>query len=140
MTARVRAIEHGIVLQDFSNFADAETALGAFAEARAFVQLQPRGSILMLTDVTGSNFTQPVIEGIRDLAVHNKPWVRASALFGLTPIMRVICRALLALTGREIKVFETRTQAMAYLMGFSVPASAAAASPQTPSSPPSGPR
>jgi hypothetical protein len=138
---RVRVIEHGIVLQDFSNFTDTATALTAFAEARAFMQQRPRdASALVLTDVTNSSFNQEVIDAIRALAVHHKPWVKASALIGLTAIMRVIYRALIAITGRDIKVFETRDSAIDYLMRFSAPASAEPASPRKPSDPPAGRR
>ena len=141
MSTRVRLIEGGIFLQDFSHFADPQSALDAFRDARALMKVQPRdGSVLVLTDVTGSTFNQTVVDQIRELAVHHKPWVKASALFGLTPIMRVICRALLRLTGRDIRVFETRAQALDYLQKFIAPASEAPASPQTPSSPPGGPR
>ena len=141
MNPRVRLIENGVFLQDFSHFKDSETAHDAFRQARTLMELQPRnGSVLVLTDVTGSTFNQAVIDEIRQLAVHHKPWVKASALFGLTAIMRVICRALLTLTGRDIKVFETRDQAMEYLGKFISPASEAPASPQKPSVPPGGPR
>jgi len=141
MTARVRLIEHGIVLQDFSNLADSVTALAAFQEARAFMQQRPRNArTLVLTNVTDSTFNQEVVNDIRALAVHHKPWVRASAIFGLTPIMRVVCRAVLALTGRDIRIFETSEQAVEYLLSVNAPASAEPASPQKPAGPPSGRR
>jgi hypothetical protein len=141
MTPRVRLIEHGIVLQDFSNITDPHAALSALAEARSFMKQRPRTlSVLLLTDVTGSSFNQRVVDEFRELAVHHKPWVKASAIFGLTAIMRVIFRAIMALTRRDVRVFETREQAMNYLQSFTSPASEAPASPRTPSDPPSGPR
>jgi hypothetical protein len=141
MKSRVRIIERGIVLQDFSNFTDAETALDAFREARAFMQQRPRtASLLVLTDVSNSTFNQQVIDDIRALAEHNKPWVRASALYGLTALMRIVLRALIALTRRDIRVFDTREAAIEYLLRFNAPATAAPASPQKPSSPPGGRR
>jgi hypothetical protein len=141
MTPRVRVIEQGIVLQDFSNFTDTESALDAFHEARVFMQQRPRnGSVLLLTDVSNSTFNQRVIDDIRQLAEHHKPWVRASAIFGMTAIMRVILRALTALTGRDIRIFESRAAAIDYLVRFNDPATAGPASPQKPSNPPTGRR
>jgi hypothetical protein len=138
---RVRLIEHGIVLQDFSNIPDQTGALALIQEARLFMETQPRDrSVLVLTDVTNSSFNQTVVDAMRALAVHHKPWVRASAVYGLTALMRVIVRALIALTGRDIKVFESRDSAIDYLMRFSAPASAEPASPRKPSDPPTGRR
>jgi HEAT repeat protein len=70
----------------------------------------------VLTDVTGSNFSQAAIESLKDLVQHNKPYVKASALVGLSALTRVVFRALLALTRRDIRVFESRAQAIAYLL------------------------
>src|SRR4051812_12691973 len=138
---RVRVIEHGIVLQDFSNVPDAESALAAFEEARAFMaRRRADKSTRLITDLTDSNFNQKVVEGIKRLAEHHRPYVGASAIIGVSPIMRVIWRAVVALTGRDIRIFDNRDAAIAYLKEVSVPASAAAASPQTPEGPPGGRR
>ena len=133
MSERVRVIEHGIVLQDFT-YADPIEARAAIAQARAFIETLPRGSVLLLTDVTGSSFDQGVVDAMRELAAHHKPWVKASALVGLTPLMRVLYRAIVALTGRDIRIFETRAQAMGHLVSRSVsgPSTPPGASPQKP--------
>jgi hypothetical protein len=139
--SRIRIIEHGIVLQDFSNIVEVETALTVVQQARVFMQSRPRdGSTLILTNVTNSTFNQEVVDALRSMAEHHKPWVRASAIYGLTPLMRIILRATIALTGREIRVFETPAEGMDYLRKFSGPATAGPSSPQKPSIPPGGRR
>jgi len=137
MTDRVRIIEHGIVLLDFSGVAEAEAERHRADEARKLISAQPLGQALVLTDVSGSTFDQRTIEDLRKLVEANRPYVKASALVGLSALTRVIFRALMTLTGREIKAFETRAQAIEYLISkrVSAPASAAAASPRTPSAP-----
>lgn len=124
------------MLQDFSGLTGPSQALAAIAEARAFMERQPRGEVLVLTDVSGTLFNQEVVDAIKALAEHHKPWVKASALVGLTPLMRIIYRAVVALTRREIRVCETRDEAVAYLLGrrgaVSGPSTAAAASPRKP--------
>ena len=142
MSERVRLIEHGIVLQDFSRIREPALALPIIAEAIRFMETQPRGEALTLTDVSGSSFNEEVITAIRGLAEHHRPWVRASAVVGLTPLMRIIYRAVVTLTRREIHVCETRAQAIAYLLSkrLSVPASAGDASRRKPSGPPGDPR
>jgi hypothetical protein len=110
--------------------------LDAIAAARGFMAQQRRGEMLVLTDVSGTTFDQDVIDAIRELADHNRPWVKASALIGVTPLMRIVYRALLAVTRREIQIFETRAAAIAYLLekggAVSDPSTAAAASPRKP--------
>ncbi len=136
MSDRVRLIEHGILLQDFSGFTEPGEGFDHIAEAREFMEKQRPGDTLVLTDVTGSSFNQEVIDAMKSLAEHHKPWVLASALVGLTPIMRIIYRAVVALTRREIFVCETREEGIAYLLAkrsaLSARASSVGASPKKP--------
>jgi hypothetical protein len=124
------------VLQDFSGLTAPAQAVAVIAEARAFMESQPRGDVLVLTDVSGTPFNQDVVEEMKALAEHHRPWVKASALVGLTPLTRVIYRALMALTRRDIRVCETRDEAVAYLLGrrgaISGPSTVPAASPRKP--------
>jgi hypothetical protein len=114
---RSSVIEHGVILQDFSGVTDPADSMLIIANARRFMETQPRdGKRLVLTDVTGSIFNQEVVDAMKELAVHHRPWIRASALVGLSPLMRVVYRAIVALTRREIRVCESRTEAMAYLL------------------------
>ena len=60
---RVRFIEHKgkqILFHDFSNIQKAEDAMAAIAESRAIVRKQPPGSVLTLTDVSGSRFNREI--------------------------------------------------------------------------------
>lgn len=136
MSGRIRQIEHGIVLQDLSGLTNPADGIPFIEEARAFMERQARGETLVLTDVTGSIFDQEVIEAMKALAEHHKPWVLASALVGLTPIMRIIYRAVVALTRREIFVCETRDEGIAYLLAKRAStiarATSAGASPKKP--------
>jgi hypothetical protein len=113
---RVRLIEHGIVLLDFSDIKEPDKEIHRSAEAKRLIASQPRGQALVLTDVTGSNFSQRAIESLKDLVQHNKPYVKASALVGLSALTRVVFRAVVALTRRDIRVFESRKEAIAYLL------------------------
>ena len=116
MTDRVRVIEHGIVLQDFSNVHTTEEGLALIAQAKTFMETQPKGEVLVLTDATGSIFNQQISDAMKDLAQHHKQWVRASALVGLTPLMRLAFRAVVSSLNRNIKALESRTAAVAYLL------------------------
>lgn len=63
---------------DFTNLTTWDVASAAFDEVRSVVASQPRGSVLSLTDVAGSTLTPQLIEALKDLAVHNRPYVKAA--------------------------------------------------------------
>jgi hypothetical protein len=112
---RVRLIEHGIVLIDLSGVRDPDKELHNAEVARRLVAAQPLGQALVLTDVTGSAFNEAAIEALKKLAASNRPYVKASALVGLSPITRIIFRAVVTLTRRDIRVCNSRVEAIAYL-------------------------
>jgi hypothetical protein len=117
---RVRIVTHRgtpIVFQDFSEVSTVEEGLRAIDEARVFVerQRQPAG-VLLLTDVSGSTFDQRVVDALKELAQHHKPFVAASAIVGLSPIQRVVYATVVKITGRIIRPFTTRDEAMDWLV------------------------
>ena len=134
MSERVRVIEDEIVLLDFSGIRDPDNHLYLNEEARRLVATQGHGNALVLTDVTDSAFTERAVNSLRDLARDNKPYVRASALVGLSALTRVVFRAVISLTGREIRAFATRPEAVTWLLGRRATSrsSVAGASPQKP--------
>lgn len=117
---RTRFIEHAgrkILLLDFSGIADPQAAYDAISEARDIVARNaPDGSLLTLTLVKDSHFDSGVLKAIRELAEHNKPYVRAGAVVGLAGLMKVVFNTLIHLTGRNIKSFDDADAAKAYLV------------------------
>jgi hypothetical protein len=122
---RVRIIDNGIVLQDFSGLRVVSDVLLFIAEAREFMEKQPKGEALVLTDFTDATFDREVANAMRALAEHHKPWVKASCLVGLSPLMRMVYRSIVALTRRDIHVCELRPEGVAYLVGRRAPAAQA---------------
>lgn len=94
-----------MVLQDFSGIRTPEEALRGIDEARQFMKTQQPG-VLLVTDVTGASFDKRVLEAMRELAAHHKPYVRASAIVGLSPLARVAHAAITRFTGRTIRAFD----------------------------------
>lgn len=127
MTDRIRTIEHGIVFLDFSGRTDPEPDMSLLEDGRRLIASHAPGEALVLTDVSNSVFNQRTIEVLREFVNGNRPYVRASALVGLSAITRIIFRAVMALTRREIRACETRAEAIRYLMSKRVAAPARAA-------------
>jgi hypothetical protein len=115
---RTHFIEHRgvrILLLDFSHVMDEDLALAVIAEAKAVVAGQAPGSLLTLTNVEGSHFDSTVVGALRDLVEHNRPFVRAGAVIGLSGLMRVVFTTLVHLTGRNIRAFDGADEAKDYL-------------------------
>jgi hypothetical protein len=106
---------HRILRFDFARIAAGEEALAAIAEAKASVSGQAPGSLLVLTDVTGSRFDATILAAIRDLMQTNAPYIRASAVVGLSGLQRVVYSSLVRLTRRNVRAFDDEAAALDWL-------------------------
>lgn len=116
---RVRFVEHRgkrILFHDFSHVMKTAEALVPIARSKAIVATQPPRSLLTLTWVQGSRFDRQIIEALKDLVIHNKPYVRHGAIAGLSGLQRVIYVTLTQLTGRRLKTFDTIEEAKDWLV------------------------
>lgn len=121
MSDRVRFIPNPrdgtrVLLIDLSGFPGPLDGLPHISAARDEVALQPRRSLCCVVDVTGSRFNVEVVEALKDLAAHNKPYVIASAVVGVSGLQRVILEGVVKFTGRSnLRPVATRDEAFAWL-------------------------
>lgn len=117
--SRIAFIEHQghrILQVDFSGLRRHEDALPVFEEVRALVETQPLGSVLSLTDVSGSAFDPQIIEALKDLAVHNRPYVRAAAVTGAAGVLQVALAIVNQFSDRKIASFTDVERAKEWLV------------------------
>jgi hypothetical protein len=117
VTERIRFIKHQgkeILLIDFSN-SQADEVLTIIDQATAVIAKRPEQSLLTLTDVTNARFNEAVGEGLKNFTLHNKPYVRAGAVVGITGLKRIIFGAVMAFSQRKLLPFDDREQAKAWL-------------------------
>lgn len=115
---RVRFIDHQgkrILLIDFSNLQRADEILGLIDVARELVAKQPHGSLRTLTHVRGARYSPPVMDGLKQLAAHNKPYVTAAAVVGMAGLHRVLYRAVVLFSRRNIEAFDELDAAKKWL-------------------------
>jgi hypothetical protein len=115
---RVYFVETGdarILFIDFSN-CDLADAVPIIREARGIIASQPPGSLLTLTNVAGARVSPALAKVMKEFADHNKPYVRAGAVVGLSGVMRGIYEAVVKFTGRDLPVFQTIDDARAWLL------------------------
>lgn len=103
----VRFIEHKgsqILLINFEGCQPAET-LERIRYARSVIGRQPFASTRTLTVVTGARFNSQVSEAMKEYTAHNKPYVRAAAIVGLSGLQEIVYNVIIKLTGRNIATF-----------------------------------
>jgi hypothetical protein len=125
--ARTQFVTHEdrqIVLMDFSHVTSTDEALTVIEEARQFVAAQPRRrNLLTLVDVTDSVQDDRVIEALKALAEHDKPWVMAGAVVGVGGARRLLFKLVTMFSGRKLARFASQDDAKEWLVRQYVPPS-----------------
>lgn len=106
---RTRFIEHRgvkILLYDFGGFTDLEEALRSIHASRSRILGCAPRSVRTLVNVRDSRYDTRVARALQELARHNKPFVVASAVVGLSGLQRVILSAVMRATGRTFATFD----------------------------------
>ena len=115
---RTRMITHRgkqIMLLDYSDMIDTAASLAEIEKTKAIIAQQPPQSVRTLTYVAGSRYTAPIIDAMKDLVAHNGPYVKAAAVVGMNTLHRIIYRAVIAFSRRNIHVFEDLESAKDWL-------------------------
>ncbi len=114
---RVRFIQHNgkeILFLDFSR-CKADEVLAIIEESKAVIRTRPEHSLLTLSDVTDTRFNDKVSEQMKEFTAHNKPYVRAAAVVGITGLKKIIFEAVMAFSKRKLHAFDSIEQAKAWL-------------------------
>jgi hypothetical protein len=116
---RIRFTEHQgtrILLLDFAGIRDPDEAMREIRHCREVVARQPPSSLLVMTMVRDGRYNAAVLQGMKDLAAHNAPYVRASAVVGMSGLHRIAYQAVILFSKRNIKVFDQEADALDWLV------------------------
>ena len=120
MQKEFQVIEHKgkkILLFDFSHCQCKEEIEPIIHGAKQWIQGKEPTSVLTLTDVTDANYDTESLNLLKDLTIHNKPYVKAGAIIGITrPLLRLAYNIVMAFSERNLPIFETREEAMEWLV------------------------
>jgi hypothetical protein len=87
-----------------------------------YITVQPRNSVLVLTDFSGATFDRDALRAMKETAVFDKPFVKKSALIGTQSLPREFHEAMTSYSRRELLIFKTREEALDWLAADSVEA------------------
>jgi hypothetical protein len=87
------------------------------AGARMVAQ-EPFGSVRLATVVTGARYGRGAADNIKTYSAAIKPYLKASAVVGLSPLQQVIFWAIKPFAHRTITAFGTLDEAREWLANF----------------------
>lgn len=105
-----------ILFVDMTNSTPAE-AIPISVEVEALVTDQPKNSVLILVDMTGAQFDKQALDRMKTAAAYDRPYVKRSAMFGVGKEHTAMKEALKIFSRREYRYFDTREEALAWLVG-----------------------
>ena len=117
---RVRFISHQnqrVLLLDLTAASLADITM-VIEESSSIIQRASLHSLLTLTDVTNIVVRDVSTRQLMDFMRGNKPFVKAAAVVGVAGIARSILATTNLVTGRSLKAFETRGQALDWLVSL----------------------
>jgi len=116
---RIRFIEHRgkqILLVDISHCSAREVETLARL-VPSYVTSEPQASVLLLADFTGAEFDRIAIERLKESAVFDRPHLKRSAWVGLEKLPHIFYEHIKSFSRRDLPVFNTRAEAMDWLVG-----------------------
>jgi len=118
MKDRIQFISHKdkkILLVDSSNCSPEQLEeLAALVPAQ--VTAEPRGSVLLLADFTGSKIDKKSLEHIKPSLVFDRPHLKRSAWVGTENLPKIFYEHLKSFSQRELPTFKTREEALDWLV------------------------
>ncbi len=115
---RIRFITHRdqrILLVDCSHCTAAEIATIADL-LPDFVTREPLGSVLLLGDFTGAQFSREAVEHLKISAVFHRPHLKRSAWVLTENLPKAFYDSIRTFSARQIPTFATRGEALEYLV------------------------
>jgi len=116
---RVQTIIHQgkkILYSDFSNLKFIEEVKEVMKDVQKYVHAQPLNSIYSLVNVEGTHFNNDIKEMFAEVAKTNKPFVKVTAVIGISGLKQIMYRAIMKLSGRNDECFSTIQQAKDWLV------------------------
>jgi hypothetical protein len=106
---------HSIFLIDVSHCSTKDMLL-LLDQIKAVVERHEKGSLLILSDFTGTHIDKPVATRAKEVLVLDRPYVKKSAWIGTENLPHVFYENFKNFSQRDLPVFKTREEAMDWLV------------------------
>lgn len=104
-----------ILIADFTNCTPDEVK-AVTDQVRRVVTAQPENSVLIMADFGGAQFTKDAVTRLKEVTTYDRPYVRRAAWVHAGSLPKVLYEAIKTFSQREFPTFETREQALDFLV------------------------
>jgi hypothetical protein len=118
MEERIRFITHrgrSVLLADLSH-CTSEQIITLCHLVPTYVTSQPRGSVLLLADFSGSKMDKDALESLKQATVYDRPHLKRSAWVGAEALPHVFYENVKSFSQRDLPTFKTREEALDWLV------------------------
>jgi hypothetical protein len=102
----------------FISYADCDVAMlkAVAEEMHRVISRELPNSVLTLNDVTGTSFDSESVAVLKSRVAANAPYVKRAAVIGISGLQRLIYEAVQRFSERNIPVFDSREEALDWLV------------------------
>jgi flavodoxin len=105
-----------ILIEDFSNLRPGKEFMDTIEAAQKLIASRPLNSVLAVLDATGTHYDVDIIARMKDFVKANSPYIKNSAVVGVTGLLYIALNTLANAAGRKFPVFQTREEALEHLL------------------------
>lgn len=105
---------------DFSDLRKKEEIFNQLEIYGKYIRRQPYNSLLTITNLNGMHFNTEIYSAFAAYVKANDPFVRYSGVVGMKGLMQIFYKGFVRITGRNIKVCESKEEAIAFLANTSL--------------------
>jgi hypothetical protein len=116
---RTKLINHkgkNIYFMDFSDIKSINEISEIISTSIAYIRKQPSSSVIGLTNLTNMAFSNEIKNSFATFLSGNKPYMKKSAVFGMSGLARIVFNGLMRITGRDVRSFEKMEEAKEFLL------------------------
>ena len=107
---------HDVFHMDFSNTMNEQEINPILVESKEYIHSKPYNSILAVTNMTNMFYNKNVASNFTKFVKGNKPYIIKSSVYGMSGLASIVFNSIMKLTGRDIRTFKTKDDALEYLM------------------------
>jgi len=101
---------------DFSGCRNAEDVLNIISRIKMLIIDKPQNSVLALSNMGNVFIDEQVINALKNLLVHNKSYVKKSALVGVNREYKELYKSMMEFSGRQLAIFNDAAMATDWLL------------------------
>ena len=108
---------HGknIFYMDFSGLKSEEEIKSVIEQSIRHIRSQPPKTSICLANILEMHFNNNIKDIFMDFVKGNKPYMKASAIVGVTGLKQILFNGIMKMTGRDVKSFNELNQAKEWL-------------------------